>query len=49
MDCGFSDNLNNWLKNHFVIGLRSDHIKTNLLKDEDQDIVDNLKKAKTLD
>ena len=47
MDCDVGDQLDNRLKDHFVIGLRSDHIKEKLLEDEDRDLAD-LKKARAL-
>ena len=49
MDCGFGDQLDNRLKDQFVIGLRSDHIKKKLLEDEDRDLADILKKARALE
>ena len=42
MDCDFSDQLDNRLKDQFVIGLRSNHIKKKLLEDEDRDLADIL-------
>ena len=49
MDCGFGDQLESRLKDQFVIGLRSDHIKKKLLEDEDRDLADILKKARALE
>ena len=49
MDCGFGDQLENRLKDQFVIGLRSDHIKKKLLEDEGRDLADILKKARALE
>ena len=49
MDCGFGDQLDNRLKDQFVIGLRSDQIKTKLLEDEDKDLADILMKARALE
>ena len=49
MDCGFGDQLNNRLKDQFVIGVRSDHIKKKLLEDEDKDLADILKRARALE
>ena len=49
MDCGFSDQLDNSLKDQFVICLRSDQIKEKLLEDEDKDLADILKRARALE
>ena len=49
MDCGFGDQLDNRLKDQFVIGLRSDHINKKLLEDEDIDLACILKKARALE
>ena len=49
MDCGVGDQLDNRLKDQFVIGLRSDHIKKKLLEDEDKDLADILKRARALE
>ena len=49
MDCGFDDQLENRLKDIFVIGMRSDHIKKMLLDNEDKDLRDILKKARALE
>ena len=49
MDCGFGDQLDNRLKDQFVIGLRFDHIKKKLLEDADRALTDILKKARALE
>ena len=49
LDSGFGDQLENRLKDQFVIGLRSDHIKKKLFEDEDKDLADILKKARALE
>ena len=49
IDCGFGDQLNNRLKDQFVVGLRSDQIKKKLLKDEDRALADIGKKARDLE
>ena len=48
MDCGFGDQLENRLKDQFVIGLRSDHIKK-LFENEDKDLADILKNVRSLE
>ena len=48
MDCGFGDQIDSRLKDHLVIGFRSDHIKKQLLED-DRDLADILKKARALE
>ena len=40
IDCGFRDQLDNRLKDQFVVGLRSDQIKMKLLEDEDKALAD---------
>ena len=50
MDCGFGGQLDNRFKIQFVIGLRSDHTKKNLLlEDEDKDLGDILKRERALE
>ena len=49
MDCGFGNKLENRLKDQFLIGLHSDHIKKKLQEDEDRDLADILKKARALE
>ena len=50
MDSGFGDQLENRLKDQFLIGLRSDHIiKKKLLEDKDKDLADIFTKVRALE
>ena len=49
IDCGFGDQLDNRLKDQFVVGLRSDQIKKKFLEDEDRALADIVKKARDLE
>ena len=49
IDCGFGDQLDNRLKDQFVVGLRSDQIKKKLFEDEDKALADIVKKARGLE
>ena len=44
MDCGFENQLDNCLKDQFVVGLKFDQIKKKLLEDEDRALADIIKK-----
>ena len=49
IDCGFGDQLDNRLKDQFVVGLKSDQIKRKLLEDEDKSLADTVKRARDLE
>ena len=49
IDCGFGYQLDYRLKDQFVVGLRSDHIKKKLLEDEDRALANIVKKARDLE
>ena len=49
IDCGFGDQLDNRLKDQFVVGLRFDQIKMKLLEDEDKALADIVNRARDLE
>ena len=49
IDCGFGNQLDNRLKDQFVVGLRSDQIKKKLLEDEEKALADIVKRARDLE
>ena len=49
MDCQFGDQLEPRLKDQFVVGLKSEHIKKKLLEDEDRALADIISKARALE
>ena len=48
MKRGIGDQFDNRVKDQFVIGLRTDHIKNKLFEDEDKDLGDILKRTRAL-
>ena len=49
IDCGFGDQLDNRLKDQFVVGLRSDQIMKKLREDEEKALADIVKKARDIE
>ena len=49
IDCGFGDQLDNRINDHFDVGLRSDQIKKLILEDKDKALADIVKKARDLE
>ena len=48
IDCGFGDQLDNRLKDQFVIVLKSEQIKNKLLGNEDKSLTDTVKRSRDL-
>ena len=49
IDFGFGDQLDNRLKDQFVVGLRSDQIKKKLFENEDKALADIVNRARDLE